>query len=234
MIKLYLKATPQPQPTASQSRLPKTASLLLIGIGSFVLVFVASPIITYELISAPQLKSADFLSPQSQVQAQEIDYTQASSWFPTAPQVKPRLSQITHYTIDIPKLKITHATVAIGGEDLTTSLIQYAGTANPGEFGASVIFGHSILRQFYNPSQTNPNRYLSIFSTIMTLQTGDKIFVNYDGIEYTYSVRKKYQLEPQDIEVLTQYYDQKLLRLITCVPEGTYLHRGVIEAVLQP
>ena len=157
-----------------------------------------------------------------------------SNWFPQAPQQEVRQSKITHYTVDIPKLKIKNAVVTIGGENLKESLIQYGGTANPGELGVGVIFGHSILRQFYNPNETNPQRYMSIFSTIMTLETGDEIYVNYDGIKYKYVARKKYQVEPADIDILAQRYDQKLLRLITCVPEGTYLHRGIVEAVLQP
>lgn len=225
--------------------------LVLMGIGSFLVVFVSAPIITYELVSAPSLRQTKWLSPVIEggvrteprikgtatvVQAQEVevDYTQVSNWFPSAPAAEVRQSKITHYTVDIPQLNIKNAVVTVGGNDLKESLVHYGGTANPGEFGTPVIFGHSILRQFYNPREDNPHRYMSIFSTIMTLTAGDKIYVNYDGIKYTYTVKKKYQVEPTNVEVLAQYYDQKILRLVTCVPEGTYLHRGVIEAVLEP
>jgi len=245
--RIYIKAPPQQPPWPHLQWLPLT----LVGIGSFLVVFVSAPILTYELVSAPSLRADNWISPlassyepqvkgtatvveAAEQEKPEADYTNVSNWFPNAlPQVK-RESKITHYTIDIPKLKIKNAIVAIGGQDLKQSLIHYGGTANPGELGVPVIFGHSILRQFYNPSENNLQRYVSIFSTIMTLETGDEIKVNYDGIAYTYVVRKKYQVEPDQVEVLAQRYDQKLLRLITCVPEGTYLHRGVVEAVLQP
>ena len=258
-MKLYVKAPVKIiKPVAPKQEMPawpglKWLPLVLVSIGTFLVVFVTAPILTYELVSAPDLKSTGWVSPLAEnlvaevgsqvkgtatlVAAQEQtepDYTQVSNWFPTAPQQEARQSKITHYTVDIPELRIKNAVVTIGGENLKEGLIQYGGTANPGELGAPVIFGHSILRQFYNPSETNPQRYMSIFSTIMTLETGDEIYVNYDGIKYKYVVRKKYQVEPEDIDILAQRYDQKLLRLITCVPEGTYLHRGVVEAALQP
>ncbi len=237
-MKLYLKAPP-----ALKRQEKKFWPLVLMGVGSFLMVFVSGPIIAWELMIGPNLTVKKWLSPAggevsgevrgAEVVASEgVDYTQASTWFPAAVQAS-ALSKITHYTVDIPSLKIKNSVVEIGGEDLKSSLIQYGGTANPGELGVAVIFGHSILRQFYNPSETNPNRYVSIFSTIMTLKEGEPILVNYDGIKYTYRVVRKYQVEPEDIDVLGQRYDQKMLRLITCVPEGTYLHRGVVEAVLE-
>lgn len=242
MKKLYLKALPAVRKIKPAARgRAGWGSVLLIGLGSFLLVSVSAPIVTYELVEAPQLRVEKWLTPLPEVkgvasvaEAEEPDYTQVSSWFPNAPQARSWPSKITSYTVDIPSLGIKNAVVEIGGEDLKQSLIQYGGTANPGEWGTPVIFGHSILRQFYNPGETNPRRYLSIFSTIMTLKEGEKIYINYDGIKYSYKVARKYQVEPEEVEILAQRFDQKTLRLITCVPEGTYLHRGVIEAVLEP
>src|SRR5689334_19991017 len=60
------------------------------------------------------------------------DYTQASSWFVGgAAKSDFNLSKVDYYTVSIPKLKINDAQVAIGGEDLSHSLIQYPGTALP-------------------------------------------------------------------------------------------------------
>src|SRR3989344_1450146 len=112
----------------------------------------------------------------------EVDYTKASNWFPgAAPKTAFTASNISYYTISIPRLKIDNATVAIGGEDLAEHLIQYPGTALPGKTGNAVIFGHSVLPIFYNPKN-----YLSIFSLLPTLKVGDEISVNYDGITYKY------------------------------------------------
>lgn len=169
---------------------------------------------------------------------EELDYTNLNNWFASAalPQLGTGQSQrpdITReYTLDIPSLDIYNAKVNIGGTDLNKSLVAYEGTALPGNPGAPVIFGHSVLRQFYNPSEKNPRRYNSIFSTIMTLKNGDEIFLTYDGVKYRYIVQAKTEVQPEDVYILTQQYDARQLKLVTCTPEGTYLRRGVITAQL--
>lgn len=166
-----------------------------------------------------------------------LDYTNLAHWFDEdqLPQLEGSGAvgqALSEYTIDIPKIKIANAKVAVGGTDLNHSLIAYPGTALPGQPGAPVIFGHSVLRSFYNPSEKNPRRYNSIFSTIMTLQPGDKIFVTANGVKYTYVVQAKTEVKPSDVYILTQQYDAKRLKLVTCTPEGTYLRRGVVTAQL--
>lgn len=165
----------------------------------------------------------------------QLDYTNLSNWFDagtSAGLAAETQAESDVYVIDIPKLNITNAEVAIGGTDLNKSLIAYPGTALPGQLGAPVIFGHSVLRQFYNPSEKNPRRYNSIFSTIMTLKAGDSIYVTHEGVKYTYVVQDKTEVKPTDVYILAQKYDNKLLKLVTCTPEGTYLRRGVITAAL--
>lgn len=168
----------------------------------------------------------------------ELDYTNLSNWFED--QVMTDLvnrtsllsKQIGEYTLEIPKLEIHKAVVKIGGTNLDQSLIQYPGTSLPGKPGAPVIFGHSLLRHFYNPKETNPRRYNSIFSTIMTLDPGDKIYLAYGDVKYVYVVIDKTEVKPTDTYILSQDYSGQLLKLVTCVPEGTYLRRGVVTAQL--
>jgi LPXTG-site transpeptidase (sortase) family protein len=162
-----------------------------------------------------------------------LDYTDLSNWFQgiDAPELEAGQEAVT-YMLDIPKLDIQQAEVVVGGTDLDRSLIQYPGTALPGQPGAPVIFGHSVLRQFYNPSLSNPRRYNSIFSYIMTLERGDKIYVTQDNVRYTYVVQSKTEVKPADTYILSQRYDSRQLKLVTCTPEGTYLRRGVITAQL--
>jgi len=166
-----------------------------------------------------------------------LDYTNLSNWF-SSTDAQSKLNfeaesgQSDEYVLDIPTLNIKHALVKVGGTNLNKSLIAYPGTALPGEYGAPVIFGHSVLRQFYNPNLKNPRRYNSIFSTIMTLKLGDKIYVTRDGVKYTYMVQEKKEVSPEDVYILTQQYDERRLKLVTCVPEGTFLRRGVVTAQL--
>ena len=165
-----------------------------------------------------------------------LDYTNLSNWFGSddAPQFAQDAEegQVISYMIDIPKVDVKNAIVAVGGTDLNHGLIQYPGTANPGQAGSPVIFGHSILRQFYNPDESNSRRYKSIFSYIMTLERGDKIFVTVEGVKYTYVVQSKTEVKPTDTYILSQRYDARQLKLVTCTPEGTYLRRGVVTAQL--
>jgi sortase A len=160
----------------------------------------------------------------------DTDFTKASNWFTSMPQFQNNTvadGNPKFYVISIPKLKIEEATVIIGSDDLSKSLIQYSGTALPGEPGSPVVFGHSILPQFFNPKN-----YMSIFSTMPNLSNGDDIIVTYDGVVYTYRVYSKVEVYPDNVGVLEQNYDHKELRLITCVPPGLKTRRLVVMAKL--
>jgi len=163
----------------------------------------------------------------------KLDYTNLANWFAAADATALASTQGEgEYSISIPKVNVENAIVKLGGTNLSDSLIQFPGTALPGDPGAPVIFGHSVLRQFYNPSLKNPRRDTSIFSTIMTLKTGDEIILKHKGVEYRYAVREKTEVKPEDVYILTQNYDARQLKLVTCTPEGTYLRRGVVTASL--
>lgn len=200
-------------------------SALISGLsGIVILIGVIYPIVSYD--STYSKNYTKLVSPVSEkytgaaVKAatdfENVDYTQASNWFPGgATKEDFSSSKVDYYTISIPKLKIDHASVAIGGENLAEHIIQYPGTALPGKRGNAVLFGHSILPLFYNPKN-----YISIFSMLPTLQKGDTINVNYDGIAYTYKVEQMFEVLPTDIQVLDQDSSDSFLTLVTCVPPG--------------
>ena len=251
----YVKAPPiaprrWQQQAATNRWLDKLRSLMptiMITLGASLLISIGYPIASYELTVARKIKKPSILSPVvnndltlsesgvDPVLAQQqplpentvADYTKLSSWFNFSRPQNIISSNITNYTITIPKLRIKDAVVTIGGDDLNKSLIHYGGTANPGEPGSPVIFGHSILPQFYNPKS-----YTSIFSLLPSLDKGDEIIVNFDGITYKYVVYDYYEVGPDDIDILEQQYDRKGLTLVTCVPPGTYWRRGIIKARL--
>ena len=164
---------------------------------------------------------------------QVSDFTDLSQWFSNQDVQQQLVSeQFTEYRLDVPAVNISNAKVRVGGTDLNQSLIQYPGTALPGQVGAPVIFGHSVLRQFYNPSEKNPRRYTSIFSKIMLLDRGDKIYVTHNNVKYTYLVQDNIEVRPEDTFILAQRSDVHQLKLVTCTPEGTTLRRGVVTAQL--
>jgi LPXTG-site transpeptidase (sortase) family protein len=186
--------------------------------GLIILAGVVIPIASYRFESGTKYPQLISPLPQGSLEkeAESLDYTKASNWF-TGGVPKERFvsSNILFYTISIPKLKIENATVAVGGEDLSKSLIQYPGTALPGRPGNSVIFGHSVLPIFFNPKD-----YISIFSKLNTLKAGDEIDVAYDAVSYSYQVESMFEVLPSDIQVLEQDSSDSFLSLITCVPPG--------------
>lgn len=196
------------------------AAALVSGIsGLTILISSIWPIIEYQLTDArayTTLLSPLSINENAKDGNKKTDFTKASNWFPDAVKKAPIIdSKVSFYTISIPKLRIDNAVVAIGGEDLSKSLVQYPGTALPGKNGNAVVFGHSILPIFYNPKN-----YMSIFSTIPTLKAGDDIFINYDGIAYKYKVEELFEIYPTDIQILEQNPTDSFITLVTCVPPG--------------
>lgn len=158
------------------------------------------------------------------------DSYQPSSWFPEAKPFTAALnSNLKTYTLSIPKLKIDTAAVQIGGEDLKKSLVAWPSSAVPGDYGTNIVFGHSELPQFANTKD-----YSGIFTHLMELSDGDTIFVDYDGVRYKYLVFDQQVIDPDNLSVLEQRFDNRYLTLITCVPPGTLWKRGVIRAKLSP
>ncbi len=181
---------------------------------------------------ADERKDSEEIAPPKIIEG-ELDYTNLSLWFPSIRMPENEITEAKTYTISIPALKVEDAEVRIGGLSLEKNLIQYPGTANPGELGSPIIFGHSVSPIFYNPSKTNPKRYTSIFTKIMSLKKDDKIIVKYDGVTYTYRVTNKLEVKPDDTYILEQRYDVRELKLVTCTPPGTFLRRGLVFAQLE-
>ncbi|HET7099246.1 MAG TPA: sortase [Patescibacteria group bacterium] len=190
--------------------------------GIIILVGVIYPIVSYN--STYTKNYTKLISPISDTKknvkgittTSKSDFTQASSWFPNGADKEDfRSSKVEYYTLSIPKLRIDKAVVAIGGEDLSKHIIHYPGTALPGKRGNSALFGHSILPILYNPKNS-----ISVFSLLPTLKKGDEIFIDYDGISYTYQVESMFEVMPTDIQVLDQDSSDSFLTLVTCVPPG--------------
>lgn len=201
----------------NQKLILRVAALISGISGVIILVGVFYPIVSYNNYSFG--RTQNLISPlieKKEVVVTEVDYTQASNWFVGGAEKNDFVSQnVEYYTISIPKLRIENATVAIGGEDLSSHIIQYPGTALPGKRGNSALFGHSILPIFYDPKN-----YLSVFSLLPTLKNGDEINVDYDGVSYKYRVEEMFEVLPTDIQVLDQDTTDSFLTLVTCVPPG--------------
>ena len=236
MSYLYVKKTPLYSVTVKRQGSRQFFAFSLFGLGFFLLLSAVFPIIQFQLEYSTKFNQViNPLSPRFYDHSDSVlgelstDYTQLSNWFITDSNSPPPLpnssAASTSYTLSIPKLKIDNANVIVGSSDLKKSLVQYPQTALPGQLGNAVIFGHSVLPQFFNPKS-----YLTIFSTLYHLKQGDEIYVNYDNIHYKYLIEEMYEVSPNDLSVLEQRFDGRYLTLITCSPPGTYLRRLIIKS----
>ena len=239
MSYVYIKnisspASTKKQPFSSKKKKKHFATVLfVVGIALFASAIL--PIVSYQLEYSAKFNqilnplSTNFYNRSGNILGSvNTDYTQLSNWFIDSPQNGKKLLSGNHsqsYLLAIPKLKIKDAIINIGSMDLKKSLIQYPQTALPGQLGNAVIFGHSVLPQFFNPKS-----YWTIFSTLFKLKQGDEILLNYDNIQYRYLVEEMFEVQPSDLSVLEQRFDGRYLTLITCTPPGTYLRRLIVRA----
>ena len=213
---------------------PVTVSIPVVPVvsillGLMLLLWVIWPLATQLILASSHGKIVTPIADNfvTDTQASEVDLTKVSNW--SGKNRHKTYAPVYSYLRTLPKLRINKAVVKIGSEDLDKSLIHYGGTGIPGTYGTAVIFGHSILRQFYDP-----RNYISIFSTLSDLKKGDNIFVNFDGVDYRYQVLEWHTVGPDDISGLEQRFDSSYLALVTCFPAGTYLERLWLTARLVP
>lgn len=216
---------------------PKVLPILLVFLGLVCFWIVLSPFTqvtlnyflnpSYELID-PSVSGAFPMPIVIGSSFDTEDLSEANSWFvKTIPLPSPVVTKITHFSLSIPKQKLEDIAIEVNGSNLKKNAIHYPGTALPGEYGNSVIFGHSALPQFFRPQDP-----LTIFNPLTKVSIGDLIEIRFDGIDYSYTVKKIAEVEPSQIEVLSQDFSRRELTLITCVPLGTYWHRLVVKAEL--
>lgn len=241
----YIKAPPGfmlKRPPTGRQILRLVISAVMLTTGTTALTSVAYPMVVYELNYAPTFVKDKTPNLQGSVLSQTttkvsptfvkeminttFDYTNADTWFPEATHTSSNKDAIA-YELSIPRLGIKDASVRNDHTDLKKTLIQYPGTAMPGDLGNTVIFGHSVLPQFFNPKN-----YLTIFSTLHTLSPGDQVIIKEGEVTYTYRITALYSVDPSDLSPLAQSYDRHSLTIITCTPPGTYLKRLIVRAEL--
>jgi len=208
-------------------------SVLLIVVGISFLLFAGVPIFSWGVNYDKKAPEDKLVKPVAdslvggEVLAEERDLTKASNWFVGA-KVERGETDVKEYKMSIPKLGIEDAKVIVGGDDLEKGLIHYGRTAIPGSLGTAVVFGHSVLPQFFNPKN-----YHAIFATLPEIEVGDEVYVEVDDVTYKYVVYDMETVEPTDLSVLEQHFDNYYLSIITCVPPGLDLKRLVVKLKLE-
>ncbi len=222
----------------------KFLSLVITGFGLLAVLYVGFPLISWQIYFAPIISSQKIEVPipkttvvnsttiKSLINAgaqtiQGVDYTNAQNWFPNLKidNGEKTLSKISSYTLSIPALSIKNASVSTNDYDLAKHLVNYPGTAIPGERGNAVIFGHSTLPQLFNQKD-----YKTIFANAYRLKVGDEIFASVNNVLYQYQIFNIVVIDPEDSSALSQALDDSYLTLVTCTPPGTTWKRLIIKS----
>lgn len=147
-----------------------------------------------------------------------------------APPATPAVTASAPPSLAIPKVNVTAPIIFASSnveasiqKDLQSGVVHYAGTANPGENGNSVIFGHS------SNDWWEPGNYKFVFVLLDKLVVGDTFTANYNGTQYVYQVTETKVVEPTDVSVLGGSGVPEMT-LITCTPPGTSWKRLVVRA----
>lgn len=106
---------------------------------------------------------------------------------------------------------------------LPNGLIQLAGSAVPGQKGMVNIAGHSSNYPWVK------GKFNSVYAPLTKAKAGMVFEINYQNTMYRYQVTKVYEVNPNDTGVLSDNSETGI-RLITCTPVGTSLHRLIVEA----
>jgi sortase A len=89
----------------------------------------------------------------------------------------------------------------------------------------SVKYGIQVMSESNMPDIENGNLILashrgnssvSYFNNIYKLETGDKIYIYYNGVKYTYEFVNTYDEDKDGIITIHREYDKTVLTLITC------------------
>lgn len=94
--------------------------------------------------------------------------------------------------------------------------------SKPGQVGNTVISGHS------SNDFIDGGSYKFVFALLDRLKEGDVFYVHYEGIRYTYTVKKTEVVKPTQVSALVYETDKPVVTLITCTPLGTALNRLLV------
>lgn len=225
MVNNYVKLSKKPK----RKRGKKIAGAVLIVVGTLFFLYAFLPLISWQIYFAGNFAQQKIDSPIpfsnliSSYSNFGKNYYDAASWYPNFDVSDKKVS----YSLSIPSLNISSASVSNKDTDLTQHLVQFNSDSFPGTLGNVVIFGHSTLPQLFDEKN-----YKTIFSTLYKLKAGDTINIDFENKKYTYRIEQALVVEPDDASVLAQDFSGRTITLITCTPPGTVWKRLVIKAKL--
>jgi sortase A len=189
---------------------------LLVGLGLFVLAFVAYQLVGTNIAAA---KHQQTLRQQFALDLRKAPASAAAAITTTSPPAPPSDGSVIGI-IRAPAINLDKALVqGVSESDLQEGPGHYPSTPLPGEPGNVAIAGHRTT-------------YGAPFFRLNELKAGDPIYVTTAQGTFTYRVTRELVVSPLDVAVLGAT-NANLLTLTTCNPLYSAAQRLVAEAVLQ-
>lgn len=178
-------------------------------------------ILQYNRFLVAQVKayvSPGSISPQNVI----LDPTASTKVGPEPRIVIPKINVDAPVVYDVPSLD-EH----VIQNKLRDGVVHYpipGANSVPGQQGNTVVLGHSSNDVF------DDGKYKFVFVQLDKMNVGDAFYLHYQGTRYTYSVKEKKVIMPNEVGQLVIDSPTPLATLVTCTPPGTALKRLVVIA----
>src|SRR3990167_6545260 len=199
----------------------KIFSLILFGLGIFILIQVFMPLVSYKFWEMNSYnQNVALISPNPESSSiQGVSVENVENDFPAFISKNQRQTPATfsEFSLSIPSIKVEDAKVVVDTNNFEQNLAHLPGSALPGERGNVFITGH----------------YKAIFSNLPQVKKGEKIFVEVGGQRFEYVVQGLKVVDPKELWVINPPDNEgRYLSLMTCVPHGLTLKRLIVLAKL--
>ena len=178
-------------------------------------------ILQYNRLIVGQVKayvSPGSINPQNVI----LDPAASTKVGPEPRVVIPKINVDAPVVYDVPSLE-----ESVVQTKLRDGVVHYpipGASSVPGQKGNTVLLGHSSNDVFDNGD------YKFVFVQLDKMNVGDSFYLHYNGTRYTYSVKEKKVIMPNQVGELVIDSDVPLATLVTCTPPGTALKRLVVIA----
>lgn len=202
----------------------KLISALFLLAGSFILIQVILPVLSFKILELKILKSNTILvSPLNNKQVLGVS-VENNKEFPAFYSVVSRenLAPFKKFDLSIPSLNLNKIPVQVDSNDLSLALAHLPGTALPGEKGNIFISGHSAI-----PIASKGIN--AFFEKLTDLKKGESVFITAGNVQYSYKIIDLKIVNPKDTSVILPPDSQgRYITLMTCVPPGLNTKRLVV------
>lgn len=212
----------------------KLTLLLSLGVGVFLLVQIAMPLLAFKVWEVTIYKqNTSLVTPTIDSDDQDvlgISVEEVGNFPAIISSIsREKKAPYAEFKLSIPKINLAEIKVEVDSNDFEQHLAHLPGSALPGEKGNTFITGHSSLIQFYRP-----DNFKAIFANLPKLKKGDEIELKVLGQTYHYKVESTIIVNPKNTSVVNPPDVRgRYLTLMTCVPPGFNTKRLVVLAKLK-